>query len=195
MAVEQNNGRWFPRLRFSLSDILVALVALSVGFSIWRLPEGEWIDIPLAATSFYFAIGLVHRAIFTQRRLVELPDISTRRHRDAKLFIAALLGLALVLVIAWFCRYFSANKMLFKQPDGDNYMMLSMYVIVPRLPADLAILAMLAAAVLGSGASAKPKTPFRQKTYSLLAIVLIFLGVILYWADRMVIPLLVYLAV
>lgn len=178
--------------RFSLRQILIAVVALGIGFSIWRLPQGNWIDIPLATLSFYFVLSLWRHAAATRRLLIEHPALPRQQRWGGRFFVVELLGTAMALIVAWIFGYLAVAELLLTKP-ADRFLE---YVEYPTLPRDFAVLAMLVATGLGSWQSSPAKaTPPRQRVYDAVAASGMLIGIILYWADRMLVWFLVYLAV
>jgi hypothetical protein len=178
--------------RFSLGQIFVALVAVGIGLSICRLPKGNWVDLPLATLSFYFVLSLGRHAAATRRLLVEQPALPRQQRWGGRLLIAELLGGAMALIVALVFCYLAAAEFVLMWPK-DTFLDL---VQLPTLPRDLAVLAMLVAIGLQSWRSARAKAPStRQKLYGGLAAGGTLIVATAYWADRMVIWFLVYLAI
>ena len=179
-------------LRLSLRQILMAVVAVAIGLSIWRLPKGSWVDIPLATLGFYFVLSLARRALATRRRLRERADLSRQQRWGGRLLVVALSGTALAVVIGLIFSYGAAAGLVLTPPAHEFLD----YVQLPQLPRDLTMLAMLVAIGLGTwqGPPAKA-TPLRQKIFGAVAAVGLLLAIILYWAEHMLIIFLVYLAI
>ena len=53
--------------QFSLGNLFVATAGLAAGFAIWRLPKGNWTDVPIYFLSFYFAASIARRAVDLRR--------------------------------------------------------------------------------------------------------------------------------
>src|SRR4051812_8789871 len=49
--------------QFSLRETLLAVGVCAVALSIWRLPGGDWFDIPCSMLSAYFSISLAGHAV------------------------------------------------------------------------------------------------------------------------------------
>ncbi len=174
--------------KFSLRQIFGALVAVGIGLSICRLPHGNWVDIPLAALGFYFVLSLVGHAAATRQLLVAQPALPRMQRWGGRLLTAELLGAAMALTFS----YLAAAELALISPT-ENFLD---YVGFQTLPRDLAALAMLVAIglrpwqdVTGNPASSM------QKIYRALAAGGTLIVAIAYWADRMLIWFLLYLAV
>lgn len=177
---------------FSLRQILVAFVAVAIGLAIWRLPKGDWIDVPLATLSFYYALSLFRHAAAAWHLLSDNPDVPCDQRWGGRLQLAAIVGSACLLVATWVIRILAANEVLLQQPHGDPLG----YVQLAVLPRDLAVLTMLAA----TGFSYRRTRPTRavrtrQSIYAVLVAAAVFVGLTLYEADRTFITFLVYIAV
>ena len=178
--------------RFSLREILIAVLALAVGLSIWRTPQGDWIDIPLAALSFYFVRSLLQQAAATWRMLHDDQSLPIEQRWGGRLLLAGLMGLAIILVAAWFIRFQFATEPVLTAYRNVFYDSVQR----PLLPRDLAILTMLAA----TGISHRRTVParavrLRQTVYVALAAAVVLAGLMAYEADRTFITFLIYLAV
>ena len=192
MAANPPEELSLSRFRFTLSEILVGVAAVAIGLAIWRLPQGNWIDIPVATLSFYFMVSLVRGMAATRRMSSKSVDLPSEQRWGAKILLAIQAGLALTLGFAWIFRYLAANEVLLVPPESIDYM----YVHLPTLPRDLTLLTMLAATGIGSWQSASStKAKPRQNVYAVVAAGLVLIGLIAYWGDRMLIPFLVYIAV
>jgi hypothetical protein len=55
--------------QFSMRQILLAVAVCAVAFSIWRLPQGDWIDIPCTILGVYFALSMMRRAFAVRNTL------------------------------------------------------------------------------------------------------------------------------
>ena len=183
--------RWIAMLRFSLREILVAVLALAVGLSIWRTPHGDWIDIPLATLSFYFVRSLLQQAAATWRMLHDDQSLPIEQRRGGRLLLAGLMGLAIILVAAWFIRFqFATEQVLtaFRNVFYDS-------VQRPLLPRDLAILTMLAATGISHRRTVRLGPFGCDKLLRGLAAAVVLAGLMAYEADRTFITFLIYLAV
>ena len=178
--------------RFSLREILVAVLALAVGLSIWRTPQGDWIDIPLATLSFYFVRSLLQQVVATWRILHDDQSLPREQRWGGRLLLAGLMGLAVILVAAWSIRFLVANEQLSMPPRDNGFNS----VRLPLLPRDLAMLAMLAATGLSyRRTETAPPVRTRQTVFAIIALANVPVGLMAYEADRTFIPFLVYLAV
>ncbi len=177
--------------RFSLREILIAVLALAVGLSIWRTPKGDWLDIPLATLSFYFVRSFLQRATATRRLLRDDRSLACEQRWGGRLLLAAMTGLAIILVVAWSVRFLVANGQLSMLRDnGFNS------VRLPLLPRDLAMLAMLAATGLSYRRTETDRAlRTRQTVYVMIAVAVVAVGLMAYEADQTLIPFLVYLSV
>ncbi len=181
--------------KFSLRQIFVALVALAMGFTIYRLPQGSWIDIPLSTLGFYFVLSLTRHAAATRRSLIDSADPPREQIWGGRILIVVLAGTAMALVVAWILDLLAAAGMVLITRQGNDVAPYS-YVELPTLPRDLALLAMLVAIALGSRQSSPAKAiPVRQKIYQAVAVAGALIGIVAYWADRMKIWFLVYIAI
>ena len=178
--------------RFSLRQILLAIVALAIGFSIWRLPKGSWVDVPLAALSFVFVLSLCRHAAATRRLLAAHRDLPTDQRWGGRLLIVELLGTAITLIVAWAFRYLAAAQLSLIDPK-DAFLD---FVQRSMLPLNLAVLAMLVATGLEPWQSESATLRLvRQKLYGLLAAAGTLVVILAYWADQLKIWFLVYLAI
>jgi hypothetical protein len=177
--------------KFSLRQIFVAVVALAIGFSIWRLPKGSWVDIPLAALSFCFIVSLGRHAIATRQLLAAHPALPREQRWGGRVLMTLLFAAALGLILAIVCDFLIAAEISLKQPD-----FVFDYMHFPSLARSLAVLTMLVAVGLGVWQGrTRESIPLRKKVYAALAVGGTLLAVLLYWADRLFIWYLVYLAV
>jgi hypothetical protein len=177
--------------RFSLRQIFLVVFALAIGFSIWRLPKGDWVDIPLAALGCYFVLSLCRHAAATRRMLIEQPALSLPQRWGGRILVVELLGAATALVVALVFRYLAAAEILRVVSKNDDFG----YIQTQTLPQDLAALAMLVATGLGSWQNLPAKAaPWRQRLYAAVGMGGMLIGIVAYWADRMLIWFLVYLA-
>ena len=178
--------------RFSLREILIAVLALAVGLSIWRTPKGDWLDIPLATLSFYFVRSFLQRATATRRLLRDDRSLACEQRWGGRLLLAAMTGLAIILVVAWSVRFLVANEQLSMPPRDNGFNS----VRLPLLPRDLAMLAMLAATGLSYRRTETDRAVrTRQTVYVMIAVAVVAGGLMAYEADRTLIPFLVYLSV
>ena len=173
--------------RFSLRQIFAAIVALAAGLAIWRLPKGDWIDIPLAVLSVYFVLSLLQHAAATRRLLGQQAELPREQLWGGRILIAELVGTAVTLVVALVFRYLAAAELVLLKPE-DRWVD---FLNLPTLPRDLAALAMLVATGLASWQTTPRRAiALRQNVYLTVAAA----GTVVYWADRMVLWFLVYVA-
>ncbi len=180
-----------PLPTFSLRQYFAAVMALAIAFSIWVAPQGNWLDIPVTVLAFYFLRSLLGRAASVRSTLRTAVDLPQPQRRAAQLFLAGLLILTLVLVIAVCLRFLAANNQLPKRPE----VYILDYAASPELPCDLAVLTMVLALGFNFQARALKSLSFRRDSISVLAVVGSLILIFVYWADRMLIPVLVYIAV
>ena len=178
--------------QFSLGNIFVATAGLAAGFAIWRLPKGNWTDVPIYFLSFYFAASMARRAV-DLRRFIRAHPLPRDQRCGHRLVAVGMLAMAIVLVACWVARYLAADGMILN-PLGDYG--LDFYLAIERLPNDLAVLVMLAI-VSGQIAFNQRQTaaPRRKVLYAVVAVLGGAVALIAYWTDRMLIPFLIYLAV
>ncbi len=178
--------------RFSLRQILLAIVGLAIGFSIWRLPKGSWIDVPLATLSFFFVLSLWGHAAATRRLLGAHRDLRREQRWGGTLLIVELLGTAGTLIVAWGFRYLAAAELSLVDPK-DAFLD---FVRQSTLPLNLAVLGMLVATGLTPWQfeSATPR-PVREKLYGFLAAAGTLALILAFWTERLLIWFLVYLGI
>jgi hypothetical protein len=130
--------------------------------------------------------------VATRRQLQGLPEAPPQQWWGSRLYFVGIIALALILVVAVVFCALGANDQLPKVPDETGIDL----TIIPALPQDLAVLAMLAAIGLVSwDGSPNKRTPLRQRIYAIFAVTGSLIGIILIWANQMVIEVLVYIAV
>jgi hypothetical protein len=190
--VKPPTAQGFRASTFSLRQILVAVVAVAIGLAIWRLPKGDWIDVPLATLSFYYVLSLFRHASAARQLLSKNPDLPRDQRWGGRLQFVILIGFACLLIATWIIRTLAANELLLRQPHGD----VLGYVQLAVLPRDLAVLTMLAAA----GMSYRRTRPtravrIRQSIYAVLVAAAVMIGLTLYEADTTLITFIVYIAV
>ena len=177
--------------QFSLGNIFVAIAGLAAGLAIWRLPKGDWTDVPIFILSLYFAASLGRAAVRTGRFIAH-PALSQGQRWGECFKAIGMLGLATLLFGCWGLRYLAADGLILNPPDRMGID----YVIREKLPNDLAVLTMLAAMGVSGGFERRAATVLRRQYFnSSIAVVAIAIVVVAYWIDRMLIPYLIYLAV
>jgi hypothetical protein len=183
--------------RFSVRQILLVILALAFGFAIWRLPKGSWIDVPLAALSFFFALSLCRHAAATRRLLAAHCDLPRDQRWGGRLLFAGLLGTAGTLLVAWVFRFLAASESSLVDRNVD--VVGNVFIGDVRqstLPLNLAVLAMLVATGLLPWQFARAtRRPLRQKLYGLLAAAGTLVLILAFWAERLLVLFLVYLAI
>jgi hypothetical protein len=182
-------------LRFSLSQIFLAVVALAFGFSIWRLPKGNWVDIPLAALSFIFALSLCRQALSVWRVRATQSELPRNERWGSRILVVELLGTALALIVAFVCTALAAAEVPTHPSQTIDPDPLG-YALYPQLPRDLAALALLLAIGRADSWNSPSRSGSRrQNVYAALAAGGTLIAMLAYWADRLLIWFLVYLAI
>src|SRR4051812_24955358 len=105
--------------QFSLGNIFVAIAGLAAGFAIWRLPKGNWTDVPIYLLGFYFAASMARRAVDLRRFISAHPLPRDQRWRQ-RLVAVGMLAMAIVLVACWVVRYLAADGTILNPREGHG---------------------------------------------------------------------------
>jgi hypothetical protein len=170
--------------QFTLRDVLVAVAVCAVALSIWRLPGGDWFDIPCSMLSGYFAISLAGHAVAVLQARTSSENHSQRAGATAYAIILS--TIALILVAGLLLRSLAAAGVILtakRDPMID-------FVTLPTLPRGLQILALVAALGIGSPSVARPDSR-RERLYVAIAVC----GALVCLIRFLFAPFLVYLAV
>ncbi len=187
-TIETATNAW----QFSLRRTLFVVFAFAVGFTIARMPTGQWIDAPVFALATYFAAALVEQAATLRLSMATRTGLPHDVRNCSRLLMGIVIALALTLLAAVVLRTVEANRL----PD-DPIVVNSRYWVPkqPALPRDLAMFAMLVTLGLNSWRRPPAKPRWRQRIYLGLAVPVVFVGIMRYAADFNLIVFLVYLGI
>jgi hypothetical protein len=175
-----------------LQQLLIAMVGIAIGFSIYRLPHGHWTDIPLAVLCFYFLLGLVQHALFVRGTIVGANNLGSQQAWGGRLLVLELLSTTVGLILALILMGVAAAGTAFMPTNED----ILDYAAIPMMPRDFMVLTLLIAVSLGSQPYAiSPRVQVRRSIFTAFGLGLMLLLVILYWAEHLFVWFLVYLAI
>jgi hypothetical protein len=176
---------------FSLRQVLLTVVAIAAGCAIARLPQGRWLDVPLAALSCFLIVSLTRDAE-QLLRMTSGPHVSFAEARwGSRMFASSLLATAATLLLALALRFAAAAQLLFQTTEDDFDLFFDRHL----LPSSLAMLAILTAVLLGQWRRCAMRVvPRRQRLFDVAAIVCLPVVIIAHWWDNLLIWVLVYYA-
>jgi hypothetical protein len=179
--------------QFSMRQIFIAVAVCAVAFSIWRLPHGDWIDIPCTILGFFFALSVARRAVAVRKMLRSDIEVTESQREGGRIYVVGLVALSAALLFAIVLRGLAAAGLIFVVTDHWPAVF---YVDFNKLPRNLIVLSLLIALGLRPNRLLQShQLPARQKMYIATAVACVLLVSVYVGTERMFVPYLVYLAV
>ena len=178
--------------KFTLRQILLAIVTIAAGCAIARLPQGRLVDVPFVALSCFLTVSLTLGA-GQLLRMTSGPSTSIDDGRmGGRLFAGSLLATAAMLLLTLALQFAAAAQAMFQTPED----VFSLFFLEQHLlPSDLAMLAITTALLLGQWRRyASRVVPRRQKLFDALAIACTPIVVIAYLWGNLIVWVLIYYA-